>query len=302
VRGGRGRAADHDVVAVQVDRLDVHARSADEDGLPRVAEIGGAVALIGRSDTHDATVAGGERRRAHGVVADGGDDHHTLRPRVVDRVLKVRAEVGGAERHEDDVGPVIGGPQHAGDDVAVLALAVGVEHRDGEDLHAAIRHAGHALERNGVGLRGDDAGQPRAVATRVRLAVGAIEQGRAGQHLAGELLMGHVHAGVEHGDLGGARGRDDAEYLVPADPRQRPLVGVQRIVRDSLRRARLVELGVLHLRIGLVAGECRVDVLGCDGDDQQTQGRDRRGEGAAVALHDRRLLIRRESRDDLDDQ
>src|SRR5207249_2488437 len=80
-----------------------------------------------------------------------------LRPRVVDAVLQVRAEVGRPEGHEDDVATVVGGPEDAGDDVAVPALAVGAEHGDRNDLHARIRDGRDAVTRDCVRLRGNDA-------------------------------------------------------------------------------------------------------------------------------------------------
>ena len=301
--GGRGRrAVDHRVGAPQVRRLDIGTGRGDEDGLAGVAEAGEAVGRVGGGDAHDGAVAGGERRLARRVVTGGGHEDGALRPRVVDGILEVRAEAGVAEAHHDDVGAVVGGPHDTRDDVTVLTETVCIEHGDGHHAHARVRHAGDALGRHRVGSGGDDAGQPRAVAVRVGEAVPAVEDRGAGDDLAPEVGMGRVDAGVEHGDSRRAGGRDGPEGEVPTDLRQVPLVLVERVGRQRFRLADLVLLGPDHLRVGLVAGERGGEIGRGHGDHVQSEGRDRRGLHTAVPGDDGGLLIRGESRDELDDQ
>ena len=54
--------------------------------------------------------------------------------------------------------------------------------------------------------------------------------------------MGRVHTRVEDRDGRRARGRGGPVDGVPPDARQRPLVGIPRVVRSAFRRASPIEL------------------------------------------------------------
>ena len=74
MRGGGRGAVDDNVAAVDVDRLDIDARSRDEDALALVAEVSLRVVLICSSHTHDSAVTRGKCRCVEGVVPDSRDD------------------------------------------------------------------------------------------------------------------------------------------------------------------------------------------------------------------------------------
>ena len=76
---------------------------------------------------------------ARSTVAGRRDHDCTLRPRVVDRVLKVGAVPVAGEAHEDDVRVMVRGPHDTLDDVAVLSESVRVEHLHRHDLHVPGR-------------------------------------------------------------------------------------------------------------------------------------------------------------------
>ena len=236
------------------------------------------------------------------VVAHGRDQHRALRPRVVDRVLEVRAEAGVAEGHQDDVGAVVSGPDDARYNVAVLPLAGDVEHRHRHDGHARIGDARDPLDRHVVGLRGDDPGEPRPVTGGVRHPVGAVEDGRARHHRAGEVRMEGVDAGVQERDRRRARGRHRSEHLVPAYLRQRPLVRVERIPRNRLRHTSPVLLDADDLGICLVARPDRGEVARRHVDDVQPEHGDDGPLDAAVARDDIGLLLGAEPVHQLDEQ
>ena len=99
------------------------------------------------------------------VVAGGGDEDGAGGPGVVDGGLEGGRVAGVAEGHEDDVGARIGGVHDARDDVAVLAGPIGAEDGHRQDRDARVGGAGHADAV--VGLGGDDAGHPGAVAVRI---------------------------------------------------------------------------------------------------------------------------------------
>ena len=92
-------------------------------------------------------------------------------------------ESGVGEAHEDDVGAVVGGPHHTGDDVGVGAGAVGSQHRDGHDAHTGVADRGDADAVAGLGA--GDAGEGCAVAVRVGHRVGSFDDGCAGDDVGG---------------------------------------------------------------------------------------------------------------------
>src|SRR5207247_8738886 len=113
------------------------------------------------------------------VVAGRRHDDGTLRPRVIDRVLQRRAEARVAEGHEDDVGAVIGCPDDALNDVAVLAGAARVEHLHRKDRNVRVIDAGDPAAV--IGGRGGDARHPRTVPVGVAPGA-AAECGPAGAY------------------------------------------------------------------------------------------------------------------------
>jgi hypothetical protein len=145
-----------------------------------------------------------------------------------------------------------------------------------------------------VRLRRHDAGQPRAVAARVGRAVGGVQDGGAGDDLPGEVRVLRVHPGIEKCHSRGAGGGHGAEHLVPPDLRQVPLILEEGVVGPDLDLPRLVHLDALDLRIRRVARPDGVQAGRVDGDDVQTERRDRRDLGASVARDDVRDLLRRE--------
>jgi hypothetical protein len=140
-----------------------------------------------------------------------------------------------------------------------LPLAVGVEHRDRHDRDARIGDARDALDRHVVGLRGDDPGEPRPVARGIGHSVGAVEDRLARRHLAGEVRMQSVDAGVEERYARRPGRRHVSENLVPGYPRQCPLVSVERIRRDRLPHTRPVLLHAHDPGIGLIVCTDRVE-------------------------------------------
>ena len=198
---------------------------------------------------------------------------------------------------------MVGRPDHAGDDVAILAFTVRIENGHGHDLHAEIRDGGDALHGDRVGVGGDDAGEPRPVAARVGHPVRAVENRGARNHFTGELRVRRVYPGVEERNLGGTRRVDRAEDLIPADLRQGPLVGIERIRRhDRLRLPGLVELDVLNLRISLIARQDRRDIARRYGDDVQAQRGNRGDLDATIPRDDGSLLLGRQAGHQLDEE
>ena len=111
-------------------------------------------------------------------VAGGGDEDNVLRPGVVDGFLKRIAEAGIAERHQNDGRAVVGGPHHALNDVAIVTRTVGGQNFDRHDLNVVVSHAGDSLLV--IRVRGNDAGEPGAVAVFIGEAVGGVQNGIAG--------------------------------------------------------------------------------------------------------------------------
>ena len=86
-------------------------------------------------------------------------------PRIVESRLQGGREPGIAEGHEDDVRAVVRGVHDSGDDVGVLSGAIGSQDGDRHDAHARVADAGHLGPV--VGLGGEDAGHPGAMAVGV---------------------------------------------------------------------------------------------------------------------------------------
>ena len=109
-------------------------------------------------------------------------------------------------------------PDHARDDVAVLAQPVGIEDGHGHDLHAgeADPRDPTVVVRDG----GDDPGHRRAVTVGVDVRIATGDDARARHELPGQVGMAGVDAGVEDGHDRRAGRMDGAVDLVPADPRQ----------------------------------------------------------------------------------
>src|SRR5204863_5504428 len=121
----------------------------------------------------------------------------------------------------DHVSVVVRGPDDAGDDIAVLAQAIGIQYGDGHDTYTIRADASNA----GVVIRdgGDDAGQPGAVAMRIVPAVRTIEDRGARIDVGSEVRMVGVNPGIEDRHGGGVGGVNRAIDRVPADLRQGPL-------------------------------------------------------------------------------
>src|SRR6266550_4303978 len=116
----RGRPADRDVTPSEVSRRDGDPGGGDKRIRAVVAAGPQRVALVGGGNPDHLGIAGGIRRAGGAVVAGRGDEDHTFRPGVADRVLQALTEAAVAERHQDHVGAVVGRPDDAVDDVAVL--------------------------------------------------------------------------------------------------------------------------------------------------------------------------------------
>ena len=160
----------------------------------------------------------GKVARGRAVVAGGGDEDGAGGPGVVDGGLEGGGVAGVAEGHEDDVGARIGGVHDARDDVAVLAGAIGAEDGHRQDRDTRVGGAGDAEPV--IGLGGDDAGHPGAVAVRIGPAVRSIQNRGAGQQDTVEVRMASVDTGVENRDGRGPGDGGGAMELVPADVRQ----------------------------------------------------------------------------------
>ena len=177
------------------------------------------------------------------AVPRGDHEQHALvAGQLVDR-LRQRVEPVGqggiAQAHADDLGPV-GSPLHAVDDPRVLPEAVVAEHLADDEVGAR----GDALvEPRRRGARaGDGRGDVGAVAVAVTDVLAWDERLRLGD-VAGEVGVGRVDTGVEHGD-----GR--ARSVEPGRPRLRSAdlrnavgevgldLAVQPELRDSAREAR----------------------------------------------------------------
>ena len=260
-----------------------------------------ASALVGARDADDAAVAGRVGRGRRAVVAGRGDDDDVVIPRVVDRGLQRGAEARVAERHVDDVGAVIDGPDDALDDVAVLAEAVGVEDGDRHDLHAVEADAGDARCRCRCAAAMIPAmAVPWPLGSVVRVGAGedATCRRRAGRRGPAWPASTPVSRTATTAD---ARRVDRAVDVVPADPRQRPLVVVARVVRGRLGRADALALDAARRPRSARSTRPRRPVGHAD--DGHPQGRDRvddvRAFGAARMLERSAALVPARERDDV---
>ena len=165
MRRGRGRAGDRGRAAAGGQRQDPRPGRGKERVRAVVRRRVQRVGLVGVRDADDAAVAGRELRRRRPVVAGRRDEDDAMRPGIVDRRLERGRVSGSRERHERDVGAVIGRPDEALDDVAVATRAVGAEDADRHDRDAVVPDAGDADAV--VRRRGDDAGHRGPVAVRV---------------------------------------------------------------------------------------------------------------------------------------
>ena len=89
--------------------------------------------------------------------------------------------------------------------------------------------------------------------------VRAFDDGGAGDDVGGQVFVGCVDSGVEHGDGGRACGVDNFVGEVPADLGEGPLVGVCGVVRGACDGAGVVlcdvdDVGVLFEGFRLVVG------------------------------------------------
>ena len=189
------------------------------------------VVLVGIRDADDAAVAGREGDGGGTVIPGRGDDDDVVCPCVIDRGLKGVREPGVREAHVDDVGAVLDGPHDALDDVAVGALAVGVEDGDRHDLDAGVADPRDALAV--VRQGGDDPGHRGSVAVGVGGAIGPIEDRGPRNELTGKVRMRAVNAGVQDRDDRASTQRR-TEDVVPADLRERPLIGIPAVTGVGL--------------------------------------------------------------------
>src|SRR5690606_11255154 len=253
----------HDPVAVgRVVRLEVvRTRRADRDDTRQLGRQVQALARVdGALDRRGVVGAGGvvDRVRGQVVVGVAGRRHvqgalelgvqlgpvdrvqDGLLVRVVLAVVQPRVDVVAVVR---DLHAVVGGEHEGADDVLrVEEAVVRVAHLDAGDLHAR-RDTGDA---DAVAGGGDLTGHVGAVVVLVRVrAPGALAGVRhaadavgrlGGGEVRGEVRVGVVDAGVDHGDGHLAAARVDLRGLVGADGPQVPLVGLERLAARRLRR------------------------------------------------------------------
>ena len=231
--------------------------------------------MIGAGHPDHRVEPGGERRIRRAIVPGCGHRHGSAVPRVGDRGLEGVGATGVRERHEDDVGAVIGGPHDTLDDVGVLTGPVGTEHLDRHHRDVVVADAG---DPGAVGGRRGDRGDPGPVP--VPVVRGVATGGREAGH---EREVGDGrHPGVQHRDRDVIAQRGRSVDPIPADARQRPLRGIGRIIGRRLRVARAIPFGERDARVALVGGERLGDGARIDRDDVETQRRDRRHEGPSA--------------------
>ncbi len=205
-------------------------------------------------------------------------------PRVVHRVGQRERIIRAAEAHEDDLHAVVGGPQHAGDDVRVGPRTVRAEDLDRRHAHAGVSDAGHADAV--VHVRGRDARERGAVPVRIDVRI-ATGEARAKRDTSGEIGMARVDAGVEHRNRRGARDRHVRVRLIPRDLREGPLLRIGRIARVAGLANPHRRRGVLDERVRREGGEDPVGRAGGDGDDAGPELIKGAGGGPAQAVHGR---------------
>ena len=222
-------------------------------------------------------------------------------PRVVDRRLEDRRVAARAERHQDHVRARVHRGDDARDDRAVVPRAVRAEDRDRQHPDVAEGDARDAGAVVGVGA--DDAGHPRPVAVGVRVGRHAVDERDPGQQPAGEVACGGVDARVQDGNDGMTVGRGAIADVVPADPWQRPLVGVVRVVRGALRGPRPVALDAGDGRVGTEEvgsiggiGRGQLDDREAElrdlADERRARARKRIGSSGLAGLRDERDEVR----------
>ena len=164
-------------------------------------EVGDRVVVVAGGHGQDVAVVGGRVKDDAGpVVAGRGDDDGSLVVGVLTGVLEERVVGVAAQAEVDDVGALVRRPDDAVDDPAVEAVAVLIGDLDRQDPAVP----GDAGDADGVVRvrRGDagDVGAVPVVVGRVVVIVGEVAAG--GDHLAGEVGMGHIDARIEDGDDG----------------------------------------------------------------------------------------------------
>ncbi len=240
-----------------------------------IVAVGGAGLVVARR--HDADhlrVVTGEAQHRPVIVAGRYDDDHVVGRGVVDGVVdhadaarRPGAVATGAERHIDDLRPVVGGPDDALGDVGVGAAAVG-QHLDGHDA-GVIGQADDA--RGAVGAAGHRAGDVGAVIIVVerRAGIGRMADGvvLGIQRMAEAVLAVGVDAGIEHGhDHAIAGGHVPGLFCLHL--RHVPLARVERVVGCRAERGRgvgghqIVRLDAQHGRVAGLGRQQGVDGLG----------------------------------------
>ena len=213
-----------------------------------VREVVAMVGPVHRPDRDDAVEAGRIERGRDPAVARGRDHHDTALLGVDHGGSERRRRRRSAKRHVDDLRPVIGRPGDPRCERRVEPGAVGIEGLDRQDP-APPADPG-AADPVATG-RGDDPGHVRAVTVVVGRVAVAVDQVDAGQDAAGEIRVGGVDAGVDHGDDRSVRAGRCVPGRRGTDQRQSPLIRrpVERVVRFERGRGRPIDLDVADRRI-----------------------------------------------------
>ncbi|MGX1267424.1 hypothetical protein RKD18_000618 [Streptomyces phaeoluteigriseus] len=249
VRGGHRGAAQLLVVAdallgvPRAGRQDVDARRRDvrlQAGVARPRSGGGeARQPVGAVHRADGERGLGDARGGDGVPAvvarRDGEQCACLGAQPVDGLAQRVAAVGGsgAEAHADDLGVLVaGGPFHAGQHPGLPAAAVSGE--DLADVQAGAGRDALLLAVGGGAGTGDGRGDVRSVAVAV-LDVLVGHEARARGHLADQVGVAGVHAGVQDRDVHALTGVTARPHLRCADlPRGVGQVGLDLLVQPHL--------------------------------------------------------------------
>jgi hypothetical protein len=129
---------------VNVRGQDVHPRRCQKNGFSVIAEGCKDVAGVGGGDADDSPVACGICRLRDCIITHCCHKDDIPGPGIVDGILKVLAEAGIAEAHEDHVGSMIDRVENTRYDIAVLAGAVCAKNGDGHCLYAGKADAHYA--------------------------------------------------------------------------------------------------------------------------------------------------------------
>ena len=208
--------------------------------------------VVGRGRDGDDVLVGGRVLRGRDrLVAGGGDDDRSVRPRVGRRILLDRVAAGAAEAEVDDVRAAVDRPDDAGRRVELRHLARPV--LDDLDGHQRAGRA-HADDAGAVGCGRCDPGHGRPVPVRVGRVVVAVGDVGPDDHPARELRVREVDPSVQDGD-------DDvrvAEGLVPGlcslDALEVPLVGNELVARSQGARRRFSQWLPIVRHCGVNAG------------------------------------------------